>query len=47
MLIDVVIGVADPGTKVLWAFLIVFLGVLGAIAYAIMGRPSRRSRGVR
>lgn len=47
MLIDVVIGVADPGTKVLWVLLIVFLGVPGAIAYAIMGRPSRRSRGVR
>jgi hypothetical protein len=44
MLIDVVISDADAGTKVLWVLLIVFLGVLGALAYAIMGRPSRKAR---
>jgi Phospholipase_D-nuclease N-terminal len=44
MLIDVVTSSADPGSKVLWVLLIVFLGVIGAIAYAIMGRPSRRAR---
>lgn len=44
MLIDVVLSGADLGTKVLWALLILFLGLPGAIAYVLMGRSRRGSR---
>ncbi|MDH4111634.1 MAG: PLDc N-terminal domain-containing protein [Actinomycetota bacterium] len=44
MLIDVVLSGADMGTKVLWVLLILFLGLLGAVAYAMIGRSRRRSR---
>ena len=42
MLIDAVASPMDSGTKVLWVLLIAFLGFLGALAYAVMGRGSRR-----
>ena len=32
---------ADPGTKILWALLIILLPVLGMILYFLMG-PGRR-----
>jgi hypothetical protein len=44
MLVDVVLSGADLGSKVLWALLILFLGLPGAIAYLLMGRPRRRTR---
>lgn len=42
MLIDAVASTMDPGTKVVWVLLIVFLGFLGALAYAVMGRGPHR-----
>ncbi len=42
MLIDAVASPMDSGSKVLWVLLIVFLAFLGALAYAVMGRGSRR-----
>jgi hypothetical protein len=42
MLIDAVASPMDSGTKVMWVLLIVLLGFLGALAYAVMGRGSRR-----
>ena len=42
MLVDAIASPMDSGTKVLWVLLIVFLGFLGALAYAVMGRGSRR-----
>ena len=42
MLVDAVASPMDFGTKVLWVLLIVFLGFLGALAYAVMGRGARR-----
>ena len=42
MLIDAVASPMDSGTKVVWVLLIVFLGFLGALAYAVMGRGPRR-----
>jgi len=40
MLVDAVVSDSSPGEKVVWVLVIVFLGILGALIYAVMGRPA-------
>ena len=42
MLVDAISSHMDSGSKVMWVLLIVFLGFIGALAYAVMGRQSSR-----